>query len=101
MKLKTALNVLLFVSNHIVLLTARLPSPSVKPYAKNQNVTGNATNPTAQNPNVNSSARTPTVSLRLNAVLALWEVPESLLPSPSSRKLLLTKNAVLARRTNY
>ncbi len=40
----------------------------MKPFVKNLNVIGNATNPNAPNPNVNSFVKTPPVDLNLNVV---------------------------------
>jgi len=99
-KCSTVLNVLLSVKLHIVLLIVKHPSLSVKLYVKNQNVIGNVINPTALNQNVNWFVKIPTVLLKLNVVLALWEVLESHHLYLSSRKLNLTKNAALAIKTN-
>jgi hypothetical protein len=52
-KCLTAQNVLQFVNNHIVLLIAKHLSLNVNQFARNQNVTGNATNQLALNQNVN------------------------------------------------
>jgi hypothetical protein len=95
-KCLTALNVLPSVKLLTVLLIVKLLSPNVRLFAKNQNVTGNATNQTAQNPSANLSVKILTVFLKLNAVLALWEELELPLLSPSLRKLLTIKNAVHA-----
>jgi hypothetical protein len=70
-KCLTALNVLPYANNPIALLTVKPLNPNVNQFAKNQNVTGNATNPLALNPNVNLFAKIPTVFLKLNAALAL------------------------------
>jgi hypothetical protein len=66
-----AQNVLQYVNNHIVLLTAKLQNLNVKQYARNQDVTGNATNHLAQNQNANSYVKIQTVYQKLNAVHAL------------------------------
>jgi hypothetical protein len=98
-KCLTVLNVLLFAKHHIVLLTAKLLNPNVKLSAKNQNVTGNATNQTAPNPNVNWFVKTPTAFLKLNAVLVTWEELELLVLSHSSKKLKIINNVVHAIKT--
>jgi len=79
-KLKIALNVLPFVNNLTVLLTAKLPNLNVKPSVKNPDVIGNATNPNAPNLNVNSFVKTPPVNPKLNAALVLLVLLESLSP---------------------
>jgi len=52
-KWKIVLNVLPFVNPLTVLLTAKSLNLNVKPFVKNQDVTGNATNLNALNQNVN------------------------------------------------
>jgi hypothetical protein len=79
-----------------VLIDNRLPNQNVKLFAKNQNVTGNATNQTAPSPNVSLFAKIPIVFLKLNAVLAIWEEPELDLLYPSLKKLKRIKNVALA-----
>merc|ERR1712032_852078 len=49
--------------------TAKHLNQNANQYARNQNVTGNATSPPALNPNANLSVKIPTVSPRLNAAL--------------------------------
>ncbi len=78
-----------------VLIDNRLPNQNVKLFAKNQNVTGNATNQTAPNQNVSQSVKILTASPRLTVALAM-EALVLLLLSPSSKKLKLTNNAAVA-----
>jgi hypothetical protein len=89
-------NVLQFAKLLIVLLIVKHLNPNVRLSAKNQNVTGNATNQTAPSPNVSLFVKIPTVFLKLNAVLAIWEEPELDLLYPSLKKLKRIKNVALA-----
>jgi hypothetical protein len=98
-KCSTVQNVLLYAKPHIALLTVKLPNLNVKLFAKNQNVTGNATNQTVPNLNVNWFAKTPTVFLKLNAVLVTWEDLELLVLSHSLKKLKIINNVVHAIKT--
>merc|ERR1711934_827602 len=63
-KCLTVLNVSLSANNPIVSLTVKHLNPNANLFARNQNVTGNATNPHALNPSANLFAKTPTVSPR-------------------------------------
>jgi hypothetical protein len=67
-KWKIALNVLPSVNLLTVLLTVKSPNPNVKPFVKNPDVTGNATNPNAPNLNVNLFVKTLPVDLNSNVV---------------------------------
>jgi hypothetical protein len=93
-KCSTVLNVSPSVNNPIALLTVKLLNPSANPSVKNPDVTGNVINPPALNPNVSWSVKIPIAFLKLNVALALWELPELLNLSPSSKKLLKIKNVV-------
>jgi len=70
-KCLTAPSASLSANNPIALLTAKPPNPNANQYAKNPNVTGNATNPPAPNLSANLFAKIPTVFLRLNAAHVL------------------------------
>ena len=52
-KCSIAQNVLLYAKLLIALPIAKPPNQNAKPYAKNQNVTGNVINQLAQNPSAN------------------------------------------------
>jgi hypothetical protein len=95
-KCSTAPSASLYAKHLTALLIAKLPSQNARLFAKSPNATGNATNPTAPSLNVSLFAKTPTAFPRLNAALAQWEEPESLLLSHSSKKLLIIKIVVLA-----
>jgi hypothetical protein len=88
--------VLLFASNPIALLIAKLLNQNARLFVKNQNVTGNAINPNAPNLNVNWFVKIQTAVLKLNAALALLESPEYLNPSHSSKRPKVIKNAAHA-----
>ena len=70
-KCLTVPNVLLSANNPIALPIAKPPNQNANQFAKNPNVTGNATNPPAPNPSANSSVKTPTAFLRLNVAHVL------------------------------
>merc|ERR1711957_241837 len=91
-KCSTALSALLSANNPIALHIAKPLNPNANQSAKNQNVTGNATNPPALNLSANLFAKTLTVYLRLIAVLVPWELLKSLNLSPSLRNLKVTQN---------
>jgi hypothetical protein len=95
-KWKIALNVSLSVNHPIVLLTAKFPNLNVKPFVKNPNVTGNATNPNAPNPNVNLFVKTPLADLKSNAVNVMPMEP-LLKESCCSKKLNKTPHVVTAK----
>ena len=96
-KCSTVPNVLLSANNPIALLIAKPPNQNANPFAKNPNVTGNATNPPAPNLSANSFVKTPTVFLKLNAAHAHLELPKLLNHSPSLRKLKNKTNAANAK----
>jgi hypothetical protein len=105
-KCLTAQSALPYANNPIALLTVKHLNQNVNQFAKNLNVTGNATNPPALNLSVNLFAKTPTVSLRLNAALVHLVPPKLLNHSPSSKKLKNKQNVANAKnkfgqRINY
>jgi len=67
-KWKIAQNVLPFVNLLIVLLIVKYLNQNVKPFVKNQDVIGNATNQNAQNQNVNLFVKIQLVDHNSNAV---------------------------------
>jgi len=70
-KCSTAPSASLSANNPIALLIAKPLNQNANQFAKNPNVTGNATNPLVLNPSANLFAKTPTVSPRLNAAHVL------------------------------
>jgi len=92
-KCSTAPSALLSANNLIALLIAKHLNPNANLFAKNPNVTGNATNPPAQNQNANLFAKIPTVFLKLNAALAPLELLKLLNLSHSLKKLKNKMNA--------
>jgi hypothetical protein len=80
-----------------VLLIVKLPNPNAKLFVKNQDATGNVINQLAQNPSANLFVKIQTVFLKLNVAHVPKELLEFLNHSPSSKKLNLIKNVVLAK----
>ena len=70
-KCSTAPSASLSANNPIALHIAKPPNQNANQFAKNPNVTGNATNLPALNLSANLFAKIPTVSPRLNAAHAL------------------------------